>query len=232
MDNYNLSLVILLSLLFVLIFLTESRLELFDSNDRGVSGSEPKYNPQKWNKKFYKQSHNCYEYALNDLDDSDPSICKQHYRNCLENDYCDANNTHMCRGINLFSQPGFERGYSSPVGSEKTCKNYKMRTIKDNPDIYEVNSNEKRCKNGYNKIALVVDPGKYYHYYRQDSDGMWSHKPGRTRATNLDESGELIYDPKTADRKVSDSMNYTDFCGYLCVPANKTKKTIHSHDVK
>lgn len=64
MDNYNLSLVILLSLLFILIFLTESRLELFDSNDKGVSGSEPKYNPQKWNK--VKQFHiftekNCFE---------------------------------------------------------------------------------------------------------------------------------------------------------------------------
>ena len=27
-------------------------------------------------------------------------------------------------------------------------------------------------------VLLVVDPNNDYHWYRQDSDGTWSHKPG------------------------------------------------------
>lgn len=47
--------------------------------------------------------------------------------------------------------------------------------------------------------------------YRQDSTGMWSYKPGSGIVTNLDNSGNPISNPETADRGI-----YTDFCGYLC----------------
>lgn len=59
-------------------------------------------------------------------------------------------------------------------------------------------------------VALVVDPGNDYHWYRRDRFGTWSHKPGQTPATNLDNSGSQIYDPEYADRGT-----YTDFCGYF-----------------
>jgi hypothetical protein len=39
---------------------------------------------------------------------------------------------------------------------------------------------------------------------------MWTHKPGQTAATNLDNSGNVITDPRTANRGV-----YTDFCGFF-----------------
>lgn len=51
-----------------------------------------------------------------------------------------------------------------------------------------------------NLVALVVWPGNDYHFYRLDENGLFSHKPGRTEAKNLDNSGSLISDPRTADR--------------------------------
>ena len=35
-----------------------------------------------------------------------------------------------------------------------------------------------------------------YHWYRQDDTGYWSHKPGHTRATDRDASGNVIVDPR------------------------------------
>lgn len=67
------------------------------------------------------------------------------------------------------------------------------------------------CPSGEMKIALAIAPGWDYHWYRRDSNGYWSHKPGGTYATNLDNSGNLITNPESADRGY-----YTDFCGYFC----------------
>ena len=67
------------------------------------------------------------------------------------------------------------------------------------------------CPAGTHKVHIVVAPRWDYHFYRQDDSGLWSHKPGGTPATDLDNSYELITDPELAD-----TGNYTDHCGYLC----------------
>jgi hypothetical protein len=59
-------------------------------------------------------------------------------------------------------------------------------------------------------VALVIWPGVDYHWYRQDSNGCWSHKPGSTAARNVDNSGHIITDPKTCNRG-----SYTVFCTYM-----------------
>jgi hypothetical protein len=74
------------------------------------------------------------------------------------------------------------------------------------------------AKPGYYPVALVSDPGVDYHWYRLDSNGRWSHKPGNTDATDVDASGNLITDPKTADRDYG-RYNYSTFCGYFYVPS-------------
>jgi hypothetical protein len=68
---------------------------------------------------------------------------------------------------------------------------------------------------GHYLIALVIAPGhqtpqyvneeyiRDYHWYRQDRDGMWSHKPGHRDATNLDGSGNPIYDPRVCNMELS-----------------------------
>lgn len=74
------------------------------------------------------------------------------------------------------------------------------------------------CPNCYHKVALVIAPGYDYHWYRQDDNDMWSHKPGDTPATNLDNAGKPISDPRTANRGP-----YTVFCGCFCVCNCKVK---------
>ncbi len=73
---------------------------------------------------------------------------------------------------------------------------------------------------GYYPVALVMDPGVDYHWYRQDSNGFWSHKPGSTPAQNLDASGNPITNPQTANRDYSATGGPKNsvFCGYYYVP--------------
>jgi hypothetical protein len=66
-------------------------------------------------------------------------------------------------------------------------------------------------------VALVVWPGQDYHWYRQDQNGCWSHKPGQTPARNTDNSGQTIADPATCDRGP-----YTDFCCYMTTDRSVT----------
>jgi hypothetical protein len=74
------------------------------------------------------------------------------------------------------------------------------------------------CAECRHQVALVISPTKPdYHWYRKDRDGNWTHKMAWTPATNLDDSGNIITDPRTADRG-----SYTIFCGCFCV----NKKTV------
>jgi hypothetical protein len=61
-------------------------------------------------------------------------------------------------------------------------------------------------------VALVIAQGFDFHWYRKDMTGKWSHKPGGTAATNLDNSGVAITDPRTANRGV-----YTQFATFMNV---------------
>ena len=59
-----------------------------------------------------------------------------------------------------------------------------------------------------------------YHWYRQNPDGTWSHKPGNTPVTNLDYAETLIYDPNTANRVTTSQGLIYDYCyviGYYSV---------------
>jgi hypothetical protein len=59
-------------------------------------------------------------------------------------------------------------------------------------------------------MALVIWPGRDYHWYRKAREGFWGHKPGGTEARNTDNSGRVISDPEGCDRGP-----YTQFCGYF-----------------
>jgi len=73
------------------------------------------------------------------------------------------------------------------------------------------------------KVALVVAPGRDYHWYREHDDGTWSHKPGRAAVRATDASGAAITDPRTADRSGGwFAPSYTDFCGCFEVDCDET----------
>lgn len=97
------------------------------------------------------------------------------------------------------------------------------RLVGDNP-MLKVTNFPSKCPKGTSKIGLVVDADEDYHFYRQDSNSLWSHKPGGTAVTNKDADGNLIYDPKLANRnytKDGSTLNYDVFCSYMCVPRDR-----------
>ncbi|MGK3371361.1 hypothetical protein [Citrobacter youngae] len=109
---------------------------------------------------------------------------------------------------NTFAQPG--RGTGQEGSYPPACLDTSAAAIHDGlksiPSIDITPSEGHVC-------ALVVSttPGFFdYHWYRRDSNGMWSHKPGQTAARNIDNSGRPISDPRHCDRGP-----YNNFCGFF-----------------
>jgi hypothetical protein len=153
--------------------------------------NNPPYEPDRWNKDSkVKNSTNCYAYAANDPDKHPPGK-PQPGQQC---------------GSPLTGTEFFKDGCKS-VGAAAKC------------DGMIPAPNPPTPKPGYYPVALVVAPGKDYHWYRQDNNGRWSHKPGNTAVTDLDASGKQITNPETCDRNYG-RVNYSKFCGYYYVPAS------------
>ncbi len=72
------------------------------------------------------------------------------------------------------------------------------------------------CTGSSKTVALVIWPGRDFHWYRLHSNGFWGHKPGSTPARNTDNRGRVIgggLTPYNCDRGP-----YTQFCGYRFSP--------------
>ena len=161
------------------------------------------YRPDRYNKYTGVQgSLNCYAYAMDYL--KIPKTCTL--------DKCDVS----------YPQPGHASGY--PRWSEikgKRCPDVLARIKGDIPKV-RMSSFEQKCPKKMRKIAVVTDPDQDYHFYRQDKDGFWSHKPGSTKVQRTDTTGRPIYDPQLAARNnKASNLNYDRFCGYMCVPVSK-----------
>jgi hypothetical protein len=173
-----------------------------------LSGYETVFNPDEFNKyKGIKEAHNCFAYAFD-------------YVNLPKIKSCTKESCPIS-----FPQPGRASGYpkwSNVKG--KRCPDLISRLMGDVPGI-KMSTFEGKCPKNMRKIALVVDEDEDYHFYRQDSNGYWSHKPGATNVIRLDATKRPIYDPELASRNYPNSgLNYSDFCGFMCVPVNKKHK--------
>lgn len=143
----------------------------------------PLYEPSWWNDGATKQLHNnCYNYASN-------------YR------------TDTFRVVTGGGQPGAAAG---AMYTSLTCASVRPAAIADGL-INSPRANNKCPREGH-LVALVIWPGVDFHWYRKGRNGKWSHKPGSTPVTNLDNSANLINDPRTADRG-----GYTSFCTFMTV---------------
>lgn len=120
---------------------------------------------------------------------------------------------------NTFAQPG--RG-SGQKYTKMTCDNVGAASLRDSLEVCD--SITQPLPPGKARVALAIAPGKDYHWYREDIDKMWSHKPGKGRATNLDNSKELISNPEEADRG-----RYKDFCGYYFVDSDSAQGEGHEN---
>ena len=182
-----------------------------------LSGSEPRYEPDRWNKdNTIRLSHNCFSYSYNIID-------PKQIENCKKDPECDP----------PFHQPGSESGYPRFNDTDpKTCPNMIARLMGDNPRRIIPSSFELKCPRGTSKIALVVDEDQDYHFLRQDAPkpgskvGMFSQKSGAMPVTNLDAKGHEIFDVALADHnfntsKRKDPLNYDRFCGYFCIPRHE-----------
>ncbi len=163
-----------------------------------TNGYELMYDEITWS--GVAQNCNCYAYAINNqIKDSGEVWTKQ--------------------------QPGEYSGIIL-TNSSYTADGYVISRAVTS-DFNEYNSNHdtnlifmsigryETCPSNSYKVALVVDTtGEQhdYHWYRQDSDGLWSHKQGTTPVKRTDDAGELIIDPYFAERG-----EYTNFVGYFAV---------------
>ena len=155
------------------------------------SGSEPKFEPEKWNNNDnIKHSHNCYAYLLNTI------VGKRDGK----------------------PQPGYFSNFPPIRNKDYTCESFFQRLKKDIPSLYLTTFSQK-CKKGFYKGFIALDPkmeDQDYHFYRHDQSGFWSHKPGRTEAVNIDADNKIIKNPLKANRNYR-FFNYSRPCFFFCL---------------
>lgn len=174
-----------------------------------TSGFEIEYEPEVWNYDPVQRNTNCFSYAFNSQ--------------VGEND----NNPFKLQPLNE------SYGYISQSQIQAdTIESYINNTATKYGLTFEAVGKYEKCAPGTYKVALVIAPGQDYHWYRQNPDGTWSHKPGEQPITNLDASGNLIYDPEIANRQYFYlieyifgtyvlELNYSEFIGfYEVAPLN------------
>ena len=177
-----------------------------------LSGAEPRYNPGLYNDdNAVRLSHNCYSYAMGVIDLDLVKRCrKSKGKNCRT----------------YFHQPGALGGdrYALNTVERRTCPNVVKLMKSDVPNITDTTFHG-QCPATTSKIALVVDKGEDYHFYRLDSDGKWSHKDGSNKVKRYDAQKQPIMNPGNAARDYTQQgsdINYEDVCGYYCVPRATT----------
>jgi hypothetical protein len=106
-----------------------------------------------------------------------------------------------------YAQPGRAAGaqYSS-----LTCASVRPAALADS--LIDAPSANNRCPKEGHLVALVIAPGQDFHWFRKGRNGYWTQKMGPSPITNVDNSGNLIPDPRTANRGP-----YTDFCTFMVV---------------
>lgn len=124
---------------------------------------------------------------------------RQHGNNCY-NYGCDYR-------TDSFAQPGRASGRMYP---EITSAAVKAGAVFD--DLLDTPAADNKFPATGHLVALVIAPGLDFHWYRKDMNGRWSHKPGGTAATKLDNAGVEIFDPRTANRGF-----YTEFATFMNV---------------
>jgi len=106
-----------------------------------------------------------------------------------------------------FAQPGLAAG---SMYTALTCAAVLPAAERDALENEPTANN--KCPQEGHLVALVIAPNIDFHWFRKGRNGFWTHKPGGTAVTNVDNSGHLIADPRTANRGM-----YTDFCTFMVV---------------
>jgi hypothetical protein len=175
-----------------------------------MTGDEPTYEPQRYNgNPEIQDTHNCWSYGLNVIDKNQLGQCKGKGKSCEP----------------MYHQPGATKGLTERLYdvAGRRCDVVEDLMVADIPSIKKTTFHGK-CPVGTSKIALAMHRGEDYHFWRQDSNGWWSHKDGANPVKTFDAEGMPIWNPKTAARDYRSRgsfLNYKDFCGFYCVPRHE-----------
>ena len=185
--------------------------------DLPTNGSELEYDEMNWNGGRYWRL-NCYNYALNNsiYDYMQPGErgCYfnnlETYNNFIDDDTGDYIDCFYSKTA-LEMLVGLDSLYMQYEYGNQTIFGFDWGTISE----YET------CPQGTYKVALVLDVGNGhndFHWYRQNKDGTWSHKPAQFDVENWDYNGNPIYNPKYCDRRDANTgHNYSTFVGFYYV---------------
>ena len=180
-----------------------------------TSGSEPRYEPERWYKKpGMCKRHNCLAYAL-DVTHPSKSMYLQ-----IHSDLGGSENVMR-----------LTRGLKGKQLKTQQCLLTGLFFHRLYPKSYLVQP-ETACKHGFYKVALLNSPSRVspdgrkrnydFHFVRQNANGLWSHKPGGTPITRYNARGNLIKDPRTASWNYG-SVKYKT-CSFFCVPRHALVK--------
>ena len=176
-----------------------------------VSGYEIPYEPNKWNDApkemderdensllYVQFQTNCYAYALN---------LQRYPLNPFTSFPLPINRWPGCSGKGLQPEDLYlyhEKSNEHPRGNEgmDAIEANALRAAEAMKYTFRRINREDMCSKGTYKIALVIYSKFDYHWYRQNPDGTWSHKPGYGEVMNKDFSGKTIYDPAESDTGV------------------------------
>lgn len=171
-----------------------------------------------------QQSTNCYAYAMNSRLGHPKGVKPQPGEKSGKQALSSA-----CPAV---SAAVVKDGAPDTIEQAARCP-YNLQQQKPPPDragYYLVALVSTSKPNGYD-AADNVFYGNDYHWYRQDQDGSWSHKPGHDKVRNTDSEGKPIANPETAGRRTVYPglggvyagaakdlvIDYDIFCGYFHV---------------
>lgn len=206
----------------------------------------PIFEPNKWNKKYIKKSHNCYAYAMNTIRKKFIQTCKRYskmnkYKKTRKLRELKKKTIKMIhyeysihkKNICPYVRPQIGLHLKSYIKNKKTYNSKKLEKLflKENPTIKKLKKGE-NCPYGYYKIFLYIrikDKNQPdYHFIRQDNTGKWSHKDGTKLATKIKEDTpeEYINTQKKKNKKKNKKLKI-EICGYYAVPI-KGKKNLEN----
>ena len=166
-----------------------------------TSGYELPYSPELWDYSPVRENTNCYAYAI----DNQVNLQGEFYNQ----------NPGAYVGSDIGDQHNDVSQYSNYIVNLVSYDVSKYNADNGTNLIFEPIGRYEVCPAGTYKVALVTFFGENerdYHWYRQDSDGLWSNKFEGYNILRYDQSQEPIIDPMICNRGP-----YTTFVGYFAI---------------
>ena len=166
-----------------------------------------------------------YRYLCSKPDENDSRIWNDNnveYNNCY---------SYAMRDINNLYKPSPGNNMKNSSYDMNSCEEIISHIKRDYPDrhikVLDENDTNSCQECNYYKVGLYIDDNNKddvdFHFYRQNRNGYWSHKPGSNLVTDRDASNRLITNPDKANRNYG-ALNYSKKCKKLCVPFKYNEK--------